>query len=175
MAMGSKWIALALLVACSKEEPKGTNAEAPSADGQLAALVRHPSRNEQADDEARLAKLTAEELVGLKERRSEGYELTEDETAVLDEYDDLLARIMSGADAANPSTNETRPCIVTRDYELWISPGKEAQRYTVKDRAGKVLAERVDEDRLRRDFSYLQNLLHPEYLQFYDTVDDVDY
>jgi len=125
-----------------------------------------------AEDKAvKIAELTAEELVKLNRRRIEHSELSEADRAVLAEYDSLLERVMRNAEATWPEPDATKPCIVTRDFELWVLPDSGKNCYTVKGRDGTVLAERVDEGFLRFEFSYLHNLLHPEYLQFYDGVD----
>jgi len=152
----SNVLVFTLLAACSKaSEPTGATVIVEGAQGR-------------AD---KLAELTAEELVKLNRSRVEHWsELSESERAALAEYDHVLERIMKGGDATWPTPDATKPCIVTRDYELWVLPSSDRNRYTVKDHDANVLADRIDEERLRSEFSYLHNLLHPEYLQFYDVV-----
>jgi hypothetical protein len=83
-----------------------------------------------------------------------------------------LGSFVGVAGYEKPIPDGTKPWIVTRDHELWVLPGAGKHCYTVKDHEGNVLAERIDEARLRTDFSYLHNRLHPEYLQFYDAAGD---
>lgn len=83
-----------------------------------------------------------------------------------------LSLLMALTEARAPAPDATRARIVTRDHELWVLPGRSKKRYTVKDRQGKVLAEEVDEAHLCTEFSYLHNLLHPEYRSFFDVVGD---
>ena len=145
----ARWMALILLTGCSRRE-------------------RGPGE----EQFKRLEELTAKELSELNRRRNDHpSDLTEDEQAWLAVYDVTLAGVIS-AEARGLKPDTTKPSIVTRDYELWILPASDGNCFTVKDRTGKVLAERVDEAHLRVEFSYLHNLLHPEYLQFYDGVSD---
>jgi hypothetical protein len=119
--------------------------------------------------------LSAEELVGLVRKRQQGTdELDEELRAVLDEYKGVLVGIMARAKASGLVPDAERPHLTTRDFVLWVLPAANDVCFTVEDRQGKVLAERIDEAMLSLDFPYLHNLLHPEYLQFYDVVDDVN-
>jgi hypothetical protein len=176
-SLGSSWIVLVGLTACSRARETATpgvederEVAATTAAGRttleiLPGPINH--RTEHVQD------LSAEELVALRDRRAADLEgLTEEERAVLAEYDGVLASIARWDEAPVPDALATQPFLVTRDYELWVLPGSGKECYTVTDRTGKALAERVGEERLRQDFSYLHSLLHPEYKQFYDVVDD---
>ena len=164
--------ALALLVSCTKDpEPPGAEevaAQAPPPQRPVLELL-----DGQIVERQGLASRTAEDLLGLvRERGDPAAELTQEELAVLAEYDGMLERVMSGAGATGLVPDASKPLLITRDYELWVLPAGNDVCFTVEDRQGRVRAERIDEAALSRDFPYLHNLLHPEYLQFYDAVGD---
>lgn len=50
--------------------------------------------------------------------------------------------------------------LATRDHELWLHYGAEADHYTVKSKDGRVLADRIDEARLQLSYPELHELLH---------------
>lgn len=47
----------------------------------------------------------------------------------------------------------------TRDHQLWLHSGTPSL-YTVKDEEGKVLAQGIDDARLKRDYPDLHDLVH---------------
>ena len=150
------WVVLGLVVACGEEsEPEGV-----------------PDRGISRPAGGGVERVSAEELLALvRERNDPSAELSTEELAWLAEYDGVLERVMSNAPVTNFVADASKPHLTTRDYELWVLPAVNDVCFTVHDRQGKVLAERIDEVALSRDFSYLHNLLHPEYLQFYDVID----
>ena len=56
----------------------------------------------------------------------------------------------------------------TRDHQLWLHTGTDPQLYTVKTKDGEVLADGIDDARLKLDYPDLHALVH-------DTVDLIDY
>ena len=168
MTMRTALLVVPVLLACSRGpepvpvEDAGTNPIRPTLE--IGPDLITPVKG------SHVADLTAEELVELVRTRDDP-QLTAELRAVLAEYDGVLAGIMTGAQAKGLVPDASRPHLTTRDYVLWVLPGAPEVCFTIEDRAGRVLAERIDEVKLSRDFPYLHNLLHPEYKQFYDAVD----
>lgn len=48
----------------------------------------------------------------------------------------------------------------TRDYEVWLHYGTEQDLYTIKSKDGRVLADQIDDARLKRDYPDLHEMVH---------------
>lgn len=170
MAIRAPLCALLVLLSCSKGAEPSEEAQAASADPVVRPVLQIGPDGPITKREHGTEALSAEELLGLVRQRNDGYELSAEQRAALAEYDGVLESIMLGAAATGLVPDTFQPHLTTRDYELWVLPGGNDVCFTVHDRDGKALAERIDEAALSRDFPYLHNLLHPEYMQFYDVV-----
>jgi len=172
MAIRAPLCALLVLLSCSKGAEPVEEAQAASAGPVVRPVLQIGPDDPITKRKGGTQALSAEELLGLVHQRNDGYELSAEQRAALAEYDGVLESIMADAEATGLVPDASRPHLTTRDYELWVLPGDRGVCFTVHDRDGKVLAERIREAVLRRDFPYLHNLLHPEYKQFYDVVGD---
>lgn len=70
------------------------------------------------------------------------------------------------ASSTSPAPEEPEPDaplfvgLSTRDYEVWLHYGTEEDLYTIKAKDGRVLADQIDDARLKRDYPDLHEMVH---------------
>ena len=69
--------------------------------------------------------------------------------------------ILQGSKRSEPSsTADFTFGFETRDHQLWLHTGTDPQLYTVKAKDGKVVADAIDDSRLKLDYPDLHEIVH---------------